>query len=62
MIWVDITTCVYQLTLDENDSNDTKFIQNFVMHGLGLCIKFYGFLAHMFFSWPFSNNNWYKLL
>ena len=29
----DPTTCVYQFIFDENDSNDTKIIQYFIMHG-----------------------------
>ena len=32
----DPTTCVYQLIYDENDSNDKKIIQYFIMLGLGL--------------------------
>ena len=30
----DTTTSVYQLIFDKNDSNDTKIIQYFTMHGL----------------------------
>ena len=52
----DPTTCVYQLILDGNDSNDTKIIQYFIMHGLGLCIKFNSFVSHMFYAWSFRNN------
>ena len=39
----DTTTSVYQLIFDKNDSNDTKIIQYFTMHGLWLCIKLDGF-------------------
>ena len=46
----DTTTCVYQLIFDENDSKDTKIIQYFIMHGLGLCIKLDNFGAHMFYE------------
>ena len=52
----DPTTCVYQLILDGNDSNDTKIIQYFIMHGLGLCIKLDSFVSHMFYPWSFSHN------
>ena len=36
MVLGDPTTCVYQLIFDENESNDTKIIQYFIMHGLVL--------------------------
>ena len=51
----DTTTCVYLLIFDENDSNDTKIIQYFIMHGLRLCIKVNSFVVHMFYEWPFSH-------
>ena len=50
------TTYVYQLFFDENYSNDTKIVQYFIIHGLGLCIKFDSFVAHILYSWSFSNN------
>ena len=46
----DPTECVYQFIFDENDSNDTKIIQYFIMHGQRLCIKFYSLLANMFYT------------
>ena len=52
----DNTTCVYQLIFDENDSNHTKTIQYFIMHGLGLCIRLNSFVAHMFYAWLFIHN------
>ena len=30
------TTCVYQFIYDENDNDETKVIQYFIMHVLGL--------------------------
>ena len=44
----NLTTCVYHFIFDENVSNDTKIIQYFIMHVLGLCIKLNIFVAHMF--------------
>ena len=52
----DTTTSVYQFISDENDSNNTKIIQYFIMHGPLLCIKLNGFVLHMFYAWSFSNN------
>ena len=52
----DPTTYFYQFISIESDSNDTKIIQYFIMHGLRLCIKFNSFLAHTFYAWSFSNN------
>ena len=46
----DPTTCVYQLIFNENDSNATKIIQYFIMHGLGLCIKVDSYVGHMLCS------------
>ena len=40
----------------ENDINDTKMIQYFIMHGIGLCIKLNSFVAYMFYVWLFSHN------
>ena len=39
MVLSDPKTCVYQFLKYKFDTNDTKIIQYFVMHGLGLCIK-----------------------
>ena len=47
----DTTTCVYQLIFDENEIDDTKIIQYFIRHGLGLCINLNIFVAHMFYAW-----------
>ena len=47
----DPKTCVYQLIYDENDSDETKIIQYFIMHGLGLCMKVDSYVAHMFYAW-----------
>ena len=44
MVLGDPTKFVYQLIFDENDSNDTKLIQYFIMHRLGLCIKLNNFV------------------
>ena len=52
----DPTTWVYKLIFDENDSNDTKIIHSFIMHGLVLCIKLNSCVAHMFYVWSFSHN------
>ena len=50
----DPTTYVYQLIYDENENNDTKIIQYFIMHGLVLCIRVDSYVSHMFYTWPFS--------
>ena len=55
MVLGDTTTYVYQLCFVENDSDDTKIIQYFNMHGLVLCIKLNSFLACMLYVWSFSN-------
>ena len=52
----DPKTCVYQLINNENDSYGTNIIQYFIMHGLGLCIKVYSYVTHMFYAWLFSHN------
>ena len=41
----DPTPCVYQFIFNENYSNDTKILQYFIMHGLGLCIRLNIFVA-----------------
>ena len=46
----DPTTCVYHLINDEKDSVETKIIQCFIMHVLGLCIKVDSYVAHMFYA------------
>ena len=40
----DPTTCIYQFIYVGNYSDDTKIIQYFIMHGLGLCIKVGGYV------------------
>ena len=52
----DPTTYVYQFIYDEKDSVDTKIIQYFIMHGLGLCTKVDSYVAHMFYAWSLSHN------
>ena len=56
MVFDYLKTCVYQLIVYENDSNDTNIIQYFIMHGLGLCIRLDNFVAHMFYAWTFIYN------
>ena len=46
----DPTTCVYQFIYDENESDDTKIIQYFIMYGLVLCIKVNSYVTHMFYA------------
>ena len=46
----DPKTYLYQFTYNENYSNDTKIIQYFILHGLGLCIKVDSYAAHMFYA------------
>ena len=52
----DTETRVYQLIVDENDSNGMKIIKYFNMSGLGLCKKLDSFVANMFYAWSFSQN------
>ena len=52
----DPTTWFYQFINDENDSDETKIVQFFNMHGLGLCIKVDSCVTHMFYVWPWSHN------
>ena len=40
---------------DKNYSNDTNIIQNFISHGLGLCIKVDSYVAHILYEWSFSH-------
>ena len=42
----DPTPCVYQFIYNKNDSDDTKRIQYFIMHGLGLFIKVDSYMSH----------------
>ena len=51
----DSTTCVYQLIYDEHESDDTKIIQYFIMHGLWFCIKVDSYVAHIFYECSFSH-------
>ena len=52
----DPTTCVYQLIYDENENYQTKIIQYFIMHGLGLCINVDSYVTHIFYACSFSHN------
>ena len=44
------TTCDYQFIYNGKYSVETKIIQYFVMHGLGLCIKVDSYASHMFYA------------
>ena len=44
----DTTTSVYQFMYNEKDKNDTQITQYLIMHRLGLCIKIYSYVDHMF--------------
>ena len=55
-VLVVTTTCVYQLIFHENDCNETKILQYFIMYELGLYIKLKCFVAHMFYAWTLSHN------
>ena len=59
---VDPTARVYQSILDESEGNDTNIIKYFIMHGLGLCIKVDNYVAHMLYTWSFSNDTALKLI
>ena len=52
----DPKTCVYQFIYDENDNDDTKIIQYFIMHGLGLCIKVDSYMSHILYAWSLIHN------
>ena len=52
----DNTIFVYQIIYNEKDIVDTKIIQYFIMHGLGLCIKVDIYMAHMFYAGSYSHN------
>ena len=56
MVFDYLKTCVYQLIVYENDSNDTNIIQYFSMHGLLLFIKLNSFVSHMLYEWSFSHD------
>ena len=46
----DPKTNVYQFIYDENDNDETKITQNFIMQRLGLCIRVDGYVPHMFYA------------
>ena len=46
----DPKTCDYQIIYGKNDSDDTDIIQYCIMHGPGLCINVYSYVAHMFYT------------
>ena len=50
------TTCVHQFIYDENNNDEMKTMQYFLMHGLVLFIKVYSYVDHMFYVQSFSNN------
>ena len=52
----DTETCVYQLVCDKNDNYETKIVQYFIMHGLGLCVKVDNYVVHIFYDWSLSHN------
>ena len=52
----DSTTCVYQFIDKENDNDDMKIIQYFIMHGLGICINLDSYVAHMLCACSFIHN------
>ena len=52
----DPTTCIYKFIYDENDSNNTKILQYFIMHGLGLCIDLNSFVSCILYTWSFTHN------
>ena len=57
----DPTKCSYQFIYNENYNDNTKIIQYFIMHGLGLCIKVDSYVAHMFYAWSFSHNTAFRI-
>ena len=54
--WVILKHVFISSFFYQYDSNNTKIIQYFIMHGMGLCIKLNFFVSHMFFAWQFSHN------
>ena len=54
-------TCVYQFNTYQKDSDVTQITKYFIIHVLGLCIKVYSYVAHMFNAWSFSNNKAVKI-
>ena len=52
----DPTTCVYQFIYNENENDETKIIQYFIQHELGLCIEVYSYMAHIFHAWSLIYN------
>ena len=52
----DSTTYGYIFIHDENDNYDTKTIQYFVTHGLGLCIRVDSYVEHMCYACSFIHN------
>ena len=52
----DPITCIYQFIYDESNSYETKIIQYFIMHVLGLCIKEDSYVIHIIYAWSFINN------
>ena len=52
----DTTTFFNHFIYDEHDNGDTKTIQYFIMHGMGLCIKVDSYVVHMLHEWSFGHN------
>ena len=50
------TTCVHQFVGFERWRQNSEVYQYFVFPGLGLCIRFESFVAHMFYGWTFAHN------
>ena len=46
----DFTTCVYQLIYNKRYKNDTQITKQFIIHGLGLCIKVDSYVDHFFMN------------
>ena len=51
----DPAICVYQFIYNIDDNNDTKILQYFIIHGLGLCIKVEKYVAQIFYALSFSH-------
>ena len=52
----DTKTCVYQFIYNENENDETKIIQYFIMHGLGLLIKVDSHVAHILYARSLIHN------
>ena len=52
----DPTTCVHQFIYNENENDEMKTIQYFLMNGLVLFINVDSYAKHMIYVQSFSNN------